>query len=182
MLAGLREVPQALEPAKGPLTCKFWEPTQRIPKACREGEVCVIFRLLSRYMRPVGPWQRRWLFYISIFLRPQTDRTDHSRVPVSPSPRFSRRNCAPKKQKGQRKDKRKRCILGWVQPALLSFALAVLLLLPPGSQRSHFSHPRVPEEGRDRGRRSAVSEHDPHRRPPGLSPLRGTASESREAF
>ena len=38
--SGLREViPQALEPVKGSLICKFWERTQRILKAYREGAV-----------------------------------------------------------------------------------------------------------------------------------------------
>ena len=56
--------------------------------------VCVIFDLLSRYMRSVGPWQRLrrcssnggGFFTYPFFPRPQTDRTGHSRVSVSLPP------------------------------------------------------------------------------------------------
>ena len=37
-----------------------------------EAHVCVrvgvTFYLISRYMRPEGPWQQRWAFYMTIFL------------------------------------------------------------------------------------------------------------------
>ena len=44
-------------------------------------------------------------FYISVFPRPQTDRTGHSRVPISSSPHFRQEKLRAKEK--QRKNKRK---------------------------------------------------------------------------
>ena len=68
-----------------------------------------------------------------------------------------------KKMKQQRKDKGK-YILGRARPGLVSFNLAVLILLPPMSQRKKPSHPRVPQKGQHCRSRSLIPEHRPHRR------------------
>ena len=76
-------------------------------------------------------------------------------------------------RKRTKERQRKKYILGQARPALLSLTLAILILLSPifplRSQQKKLSYPRVPQERQDRGLRSAVPEHGPHRRGPRAS-------------
>ena len=61
----------------------------------------MIFYLLSRYMRPSGPWQRWWAFLYTIVPCARTGLTGHNGPPTPPT------EGKKKKARPQRKNKRK---------------------------------------------------------------------------
>ena len=110
--------------------------------------VCLFFiwYLLSRYMRPEGPWPR-------LRRAPRRFRTQKK-----------------KRSKGKAKGK---YILPRAQPAFSSLLvhLPAKVLPSPKSQGNHPPHPRIPQAGKHCRSSTHVVEHQPHGRSPRPLPL-----------
>ena len=64
-------------------------------------EICVICNFLSCYMRPEGPWHRRWALLSTFVPCARTGLTGHNGSPTPPTERKRRRHDQKRKNKGK---------------------------------------------------------------------------------